>query len=137
MIDVRAFPGLKRGLHRWICAGRYGIVDNAAGSRNCFRMAHLAFPARSFQSASTLIEPPALWHLCRADSPPVTVVLTAAHGHILLDVSYGVVARQRVVCADVLEAVQRAERLRGRLEACGYRRTRRDRRHAAASARCA
>ena len=100
-------------------------------------MAHLTFPTRSFQPANNFIEPPALWHLCRADSPPVTVVLKAAQGHVLLEVSYGVVARQRVVCADVLEAVQRAERLRTRLEACGYSRTRRDRRHAASSARCA
>ena len=100
-------------------------------------MAHLPLPSASFQSADTLIGPPALWHLCRGDSPPVTVVLTAEHGQVVLDVRYGAVARQRVVCAGVLDAVQRAERLRTRLEACGYRRTRRDRRYAAAASRCA
>ena len=97
-------------------------------------MAHLPLPTASFH---TLLEAPALWHLCRADSPPVTVVLTGANGHVLLDVSYGAVARQRVVCADVLEALRRAERLRTRLEACGYRTTRRDRRYATDASRCA
>lgn len=77
-----------------------------------------------------------LWYLCRADSPPVTAVLRRVHGHTVVDVTFGAVARQTVAGGCPLEVVQRTERLRTQLEAYGYRRTRPDRRLSGASPRC-
>jgi hypothetical protein len=53
-------------------------------------------------------------------------------GHIALDVRFDVMARQTIACASPIEAVERAERLRTRLETYGYRRCRPDPRRNAA-----
>ena len=69
-----------------------------------------------------------LWHLTKNGQPAITAVLSRNGPAYELDVSYGHIAQQRLVFGCSLPAAVRAEALRDRLEAAGYRRARRDNR---------
>ena len=94
-------------------------------------MAHLAAPSPSSLfpvETRAGLESQLLWQLGRPNSPSITAVMTVLDGRVFLDVAFGRVAHQRVGFPSSLAAVKRAEGLRGRLEASGYRRRRPDRR---------
>src|SRR3954464_10910212 len=69
-----------------------------------------------------------LWHLTKNGLPGITAVLTRNGPDYELDIRYGHIAQQRIAFAGPLPAAARAEALRDRLEAAGYRRERRDKR---------